>query len=76
MSGNKPRDTGKKTTVGGQALIEGVMMKGVSVGAMAVRKKDGDIHVEEWEGRRMTMRTMPVQEIRTGIWISICFVML
>lgn len=39
----------KKTTIGGQALIEGVMMKGVSVGAMAVRKRDGEIHVEEWE---------------------------
>ena len=31
------KNTGKKTTVGGQALIEGVMMKGVSKGAMAVR---------------------------------------
>ena len=49
MSKNKPKDTGKKTTVGGQELIEGVMMKGVSVGSMAVRKKDGDIHVEQWE---------------------------
>lgn len=49
MSRNKPLDTGKKTTVGGQALIEGVMMKGVSVGAMAVRKKDGEIYTEEWE---------------------------
>ena len=46
---SKVKDTGKKTTVGGQALIEGVMMKGVSTGAMAVRKKDGDIHTEEWE---------------------------
>lgn len=43
------KDTGKKTTVGGQALIEGIMMKGVSVGAMAVRKKDGEIHTEQWE---------------------------
>lgn len=51
MSKNKPLDTGKKTTVGGQALIEGVMMKGVSVGAMAVRKKDGEIFLEEWELR-------------------------
>ena len=49
MSNNKPLDTGKKSTVGGQALIEGVMMKGVSTGAMAVRKRDGEIHVEEWE---------------------------
>lgn len=42
-------DTEKKTLIGGQALIEGVMMKGVSVGAMAVRKPDGEIFVEEWE---------------------------
>lgn len=46
---SKIKDTGKKTTVGGQALIEGVMMKGVSVGAMAVRKKDGEIYIEEWD---------------------------
>ena len=38
-----------KTTVGGQALIEGIMMRGVSTGAMAVRKKDGGIDVEQWE---------------------------
>lgn len=43
------KDMGKKTTVGGQALIEGVMMKGVSKGAMAVRLKDGSIDVEEWD---------------------------
>ncbi|MCH5196682.1 MAG: DUF1385 domain-containing protein [Oscillospiraceae bacterium] len=43
------KDNEKKTTIGGQALIEGVMMKGVSVGAMAVRKKDGSVYVEEWE---------------------------
>lgn len=49
MSKNKPIDTGKKTTVGGQALVEGVMMKGVSTAAMAVRKKDGEIHLEEWD---------------------------
>lgn len=39
----------RRTTVGGQALIEGIMMRGVSKGAMAVRKKDGTIDVEEWE---------------------------
>ncbi len=43
------KDKGKKTTIGGQALIEGIMMKGVSKGAMAVRMKDGSIDVEEWE---------------------------
>jgi len=48
---NSPKTdgSGKRTMIGGQALIEGVMMKGVSVGAMAVRKADGDIHAEEWK---------------------------
>lgn len=49
MSKSKPIDTGKKTTVGGQALVEGVMMRGVSTAAMAVRQRDGEIHVEQWE---------------------------
>ncbi|MBR1905046.1 MAG: DUF1385 domain-containing protein [Clostridiales bacterium] len=37
----------KKTTIGGQALIEGVMMVGPSRTAIAVRKGDGTIYVEE-----------------------------
>ena len=37
----------KKTTIGGQALIEGVMMVGPSRTAMAVRKGDSTIYVEE-----------------------------
>lgn len=49
MSKNSEKKADKKTTIGGQALIEGIMMKGVSVGAMAVRKKDGTIQVDEWE---------------------------
>ncbi len=39
----------KKTKIGGQALIEGVMMRGVSTGAMAVRKPDGEIYTEQWK---------------------------
>lgn len=46
---NKSEKCCKKTRIGGQALIEGIMMKGVSKGAMAVRMKDGSIDVEEWE---------------------------
>ncbi|MDE7360785.1 MAG: DUF1385 domain-containing protein [Oscillospiraceae bacterium] len=45
----RPDKDGKKTTIGGQALIEGIMMRGVSTAAMAVRKKDGSIQVDEWE---------------------------
>ncbi len=37
-----------KSQVGGQALIEGVMMRGVSNAAMAVRTPNGEIDVEEW----------------------------
>ncbi|MCL1822572.1 MAG: DUF1385 domain-containing protein [Oscillospiraceae bacterium] len=36
------------TKIGGQALIEGIMMRGEEKAAMAVRKKDGSVHVEEW----------------------------
>ncbi len=39
----------KKTSIGGQALIEGVMMRGVSVTAMANRLPTGEIDVETWE---------------------------
>ena len=37
----------KKTSIGGQALIEGVMMKGPENIAIAVRKPDGEIVVEK-----------------------------
>ena len=39
----------KKTSIGGQALIEGIMMKGPHKTAMAVRDPEGQIVVEEWE---------------------------
>lgn len=45
---NKNADScpGKMTTIGGQALLEGLMMIGPKKLAMAVRKPDGTIHVE------------------------------
>lgn len=49
-----------KTSVGGQALIEGIMMKGPFKSAMAVRKPDGSIEVEEWQTEQMTgIRKVP-----------------
>lgn len=36
----------KKTSIGGQAVIEGVMMKGPDKAAVAVRKPDGEIQVD------------------------------
>ncbi len=44
----KPENTGKKTSIGGQALIEGVMMRGPKVTAMAVRHVSGEIVMEQW----------------------------
>ncbi|NLB32686.1 MAG: DUF1385 domain-containing protein [Tissierellia bacterium] len=37
----------KKTSIGGQALIEGIMMKGPSKIATAVRRPDGEIQIKE-----------------------------
>ena len=38
-----------KTLIGGQALIEGIMMLGPNTGAMACRLPDGTIDLETWE---------------------------
>lgn len=38
----------KKTSIGGQALIEGIMMRGPFVTSMATRMLDGSIDVETW----------------------------
>ena len=39
----------RKTSIGGQALIEGVMMRGPKRTAMTVRDPDGNLVVECWE---------------------------
>lgn len=39
----------KKTSIGGQALIEGIMMRGPKKSAMAVRNPEGEIVLEVWE---------------------------
>lgn len=38
----------KKTSIGGQALIEGIMMRGPVLTSMATRMPDGSIDVESW----------------------------
>ncbi|MBP3310097.1 MAG: DUF1385 domain-containing protein [Ruminococcus sp.] len=38
-----------KSKIGGQALIEGIMMLGPNIGAMACRLPDGTIDLETWE---------------------------
>jgi uncharacterized protein YqhQ len=39
----------RKTSIGGQALIEGIMMRGPKKISMAVRNPDGDVVVETWD---------------------------
>ncbi len=45
-----PKDNKQhKSKIGGQALIEGIMMRGIAMSAMAVRLPNGSIDVETWE---------------------------
>lgn len=46
--------TAKKTSIGGQALIEGIMMRGPKMSAMAVRNPEGEIVLEKWETKSST----------------------
>ncbi len=52
----------KKTSIGGQAVIEGVMMKGPEDIAIAVRKPDGEIEVkkEKLRGNRKIISKIPI----------------
>ena len=38
----------KRTSIGGQALMEGIMMRGPKVTAMAVRNTKGEIVIEKF----------------------------
>lgn len=49
MSGKSQPKEKFKTKIGGQAVIEGVMMRGIDKAAMACRLPDGTIDLEEWE---------------------------
>ncbi len=42
----------KKTSIGGQALIEGIMMRGPERSAMAVRDPKGEMVLEKWENKK------------------------
>jgi uncharacterized protein YqhQ len=52
---------GRDAPIGGQAVLEGVMMRGVSTWAVAVRKPDGDVSVSSeplvsWAKRHRVLR--------------------
>ncbi len=48
MNGKDKNCCAKKTSIGGQALMEGIMMRGPELTAMAVRNTDGEIVVEDF----------------------------
>ncbi len=51
----------RKTSIGGQAVMEGVMMRGPRKIATAVRKPDGDIIIDE----------KPLGKVRTGRFVKL-----
>jgi len=50
----------KTVSIGGQALIEGIMMKGPTEYSIAVRKPDGTIDVQKVENKPVKFRKIPV----------------
>ena len=52
----------KKTSIGGSALIDGIMMRGPSKMAIAVRKSDGEIvtDVSEIKNRKSIFKKIPI----------------
>ncbi len=50
----------KNFSIGGQALIEGIMMKSPEKYSIAVRKPDGDIDVQVFENNRVKFQKIPV----------------
>lgn len=54
----------RKTSIGGQALIEGIMMRGPKVTAMAVRDPDGVMVLEKWETKDTKSRWTKIPLVR------------
>lgn len=60
MEQNEKQSCAIKTSVGGQALLEGIMMKGPFKSAMAVRKPNGEIDLSVWDTKKLTgIRKVP-----------------
>ena len=60
MSENKT----KKTSIGGQALIEGIMMRGPEKTAMAVRNPQGEMILKKWDNPKNTPKIAKLPLIR------------
>ncbi len=48
-----------KTSIGGQALLEGIMMKSPTKCSMAIRQPDGEIYTEQWENKPKKIAKVP-----------------
>ena len=60
MERNEKQSCAIKTSVGDQALLEGIMMKGPFKSAMAVRKPNGEIDLSVWDTKKLTgIRKVP-----------------
>ncbi len=64
MSENNKACIAKKTSIGGQALIEGIMMRGPKKSAMAVRNPQGEIVLEKWDNEPEGKKPSIVDKLR------------
>lgn len=56
------------THIGGQALLEGIMMRGRTAWAVAVRRADGSLHVEEHDLPPKTRVGWRLWPVARGVW--------
>ena len=61
----------RKTSIGGQALIEGIMMRGPKKTAMAVRDPEGEIVFEEWENKGAKCSVIKKIPIVRGVFMFV-----
>ena len=64
MSENSKACFAKKTSIGGQALIEGIMMRGPKMTAMAVRNPQGEIVLEKWENESADKKPSIIDKLK------------
>lgn len=60
-----------KTSIGGQAIIEGIVMKGPEKTCIAVRQPDGEIHIETTKTRKNPFRKIPILRGAAAMIISL-----
>ena len=64
MAENNKSCIAKKTSIGGQALIEVIMMRGPKKTAMAVRNTKGEIVLEKWDNEPEGKKTTIIDKLK------------